>query len=139
VYRMPTKTTVYHGTSANFSPHHLESPCWVSTSIEVARTIIDYHEPFRNSNDEEYEDHEKGKRIIEFATTRPLRLLYVESKDTFFQIEDRFGFDMNYPEAMAEAVCRLGYDGWYIEDNYLEGDDTLLCDASVLRFVSVHL
>ena len=104
VYRMPAKTVVYHGTSVNFSPHNLESPCWVSTSIDVARTFITHHDPFQDDG-EEYEDHEKGKRIIEYATTRLLRLLYVESRDTFSQIEDRYGFDMNYPEEMAKAVC----------------------------------
>ncbi len=126
IYRMPAKTTVYHGTSASFSPYDIESPCWVSTSKAVAKWFVAY-------------DSGNEKRIIEYITTRTLRLLYVESRNTFKDIEDRFGFDMsNDPRSMAQSVCQLGYDGWYIEDNYIEGDDTLLCDASVLKFKCIH-
>ena len=29
---------------------------------------------------------------------------------------------------MAEELCRLGYEGWIIPNNYNPGDDILLCD-----------
>jgi len=36
---MPARTIVYHGTGRKFSPSYIESPCWVSTSIDVARIL----------------------------------------------------------------------------------------------------
>jgi hypothetical protein len=137
VFRMPRGTRVYHGTGASFASEHLESPCWVSTSFDVAKTFIDWHD-YRPDEDDEYSEDESGKRIIEYQTRRLVRLLYVEGRHTFDEITDRFGFDMDDPHEMAEVACRLGFDGWYIEANYREGDDTMLCDASDLAPVRVH-
>jgi hypothetical protein len=137
IYRMPRGTTVYHGTSNAFAPHHLDTPCWVSTAFDVAEHFSDWHGNDPDTDEDESEENQ-GKRIIEFKTNRMLRLLYVEGKHTFDDIGDTYGFSMDDPEEMAEAVCRLGYDGWYIESNYLEGDDTMLSDSSVLSFVKIH-
>lgn len=135
--RLPKGTTVYHGTGAAFEPHHIESPCWVSTSQAVAEWFVTYHDHYHNDDDDIDPEH-RGKRVIEFVTTKSLRLLDVEGRHTFDDIEDRFGFNMQSSEAMAESVCRLGYDGWHIENNYVDGDDTMICDCSVLRFVKLH-
>ena len=135
---MPRGTKVFHGTGATFSPSYLESPCWVSTSFEVAQHFMNWHDQEVVDDEDEDDPEHTGKRIIEYQTRRMLRLLYVEGRHTFQEIEDRFGYDMQDPHEMAEVACRLGYDGWYIESNYREGDDTMLCDAATLAFVRMH-
>jgi hypothetical protein len=120
-------TTVYHGTGARFSDtaEGLTSPCWVTTDLAVAKRFVDYHT-----------HSPKGKRrIIQFTTNRDLRLLYIKNKHSFDEYLEYNHISPYSSEEMAEGVCRLGWEGWYIKANYGPGgDDIMIGNSNALDY-----
>ena len=132
---LPAGTTVYHGTAAKFSnSESLESPCWVTTSIDVAKRFVDWHQ-----------HSPKGKRrILQYVTTRPLTLLKIE-RNTMNDLDEYHGVDTRDPHEMADGVLSIRskngnrFDGWVISGNYHDGDDIMLGDSGVLSFVKTKI
>jgi hypothetical protein len=121
-------TIVYHGTSAR-GFETLEGPAWVTTSISVADVFVwRYTGP--------------SPRVLMFQTTKPVKLMLIESQRDLFDAIIETGADpVSEMSEIAEAFAdHFGttYDGWIIPDNYPDGDDILLVDpGSVLEPIGV--
>lgn len=118
---LPAGTTVYHGTGSvdfNERVEFLDTPYWVSDSQSVAEWFAE-----RNGGAEDG----YRPRVIEYKTTEDLKLLLIHGRETFDAIEEQYGISMEDPDEMADAVCRMGYEGWTIPDNYADGADIVIC------------
>jgi len=71
--------------------------------------------------------------IIEYKTILK-GLLYVEGRHTFDQIENVLVSIMESPEERHLIYVRWDMMDGILESNYIEGDDTMICDSSALRF-----
>lgn len=109
-------TRLYHGTSAPEDFSIPRGPAWFSDATAVANRFQRWHEwsPSR-------------PRTLVFSVSESPELLLLQSRDDFDAFEDEHEELPNDPAEMAEAVCRAGYDGWIIPDNYPEGADIMLC------------
>lgn len=69
------------------------------------------------------------------ARTNIPNLARIKSSDDF-EVYARYDYRIGGgSEEMAEAICSAGWNGWYIEDNYPDGDDIMLCDTGWLEYV----
>lgn len=117
--RLPTQkltrgTQLYHGTSADEDFSIPNGPAWFSDAEAVAHNFQRWHTGPR-------------PRILQFWVADRPELLLIRSQTDFDAFEDEHEELPNDPAEMAETVCRAGYDGWIIPNNYPEGADILLC------------
>jgi hypothetical protein len=128
-FTLPAGTMVFHGTNSPDLQDNdpLTSPAWVTTEHKVAEYFMRWQE-WENPR----------HRVITYRTTRDLDLILIRGRTDFDLLEDQYGIATDSSEDMAAGVCRLDCDGWYIPDNYRPGDDIMLCDTSVLAYVSTQ-
>jgi hypothetical protein len=119
--RLPTRkldrgALLYHGTSAPADFAFPDGPAWFSDARAVADEFQSRHawSPSR-------------PRTLVFSVSESPELLLVNSRADFDAFEDEHEELPNDPVESAEVVCRAGYDGWIIPDNYPEGADIMIC------------
>jgi len=125
-------TVLYHGTRAadmfeegGFAPR---APAWFSTSRNVAENFVNWNEG-------------RCPRILVYRATRSIpKLVSIEDQHAMQQlvefIERQVGFDLtSSPADLADELCNIHFSGWYIPNNYPEGDDIMLCDTDALELV----
>ncbi len=106
-FTLPPNRFLYHGTDRDsFRPEkeELYPPAWFSMD---AQTANDYAK-WKRSGDQ------GTPRILEYRTTQSLKLLDATEP----KISELFDIIIgNYTsEDLANAICELDYDGWYIGD-----------------------
>ena len=121
-------TTVYHGTGEQFDERveDLETPGWVSDSIDVAREFTSWN----GGSD---------TRIIQYQTTSDMTLLLINGRDDLFDLEDQYGIEIDSPREMAEQICQQFHsDGWIIPNNYNSGADIMICNSRPLKYMGTE-
>ncbi len=120
--RLPTQklargARLYHGTSVDEDFSIPNGPAWFSDAEDVAEYFQTWHTGPR-------------PRILPFWVSDSPKLLLVHSDADFRAFEDEHDEELSGCGSgeMAEIVCRAGYDGWIIPNNYPEGADIMLCD-----------
>lgn len=125
---LPVGTLLYHGTdSKQWNPKttQIESPAWFSQSRSVAEEFSTWHDDSFN----------KAKPIVaEYHTTRPIELVVINNSADLERLREKYGIEEETPREMAEELSRH-IEGWIIPNNYIDGDDIMVCDATY----SVHL
>lgn len=114
---LPRGLRLYHGTSVNEDFSVPTGPAWFSDAKVVADRFKKWHNGPR-------------LRVLSFWVTDSPKLFLVRARADFDEFEEQHDEELNGcgSEEMAEAVCRVGYDGWIIPNNYPEGADVMLCD-----------
>jgi hypothetical protein len=120
-------TKVYHGTGAPDFDGHPWPPYWVTDSKIVAEYFAKGHA---------YEDAKPT--VYELKVTRSLNLAVLD-RNAFDDIEDRYGVTFDGPEDgddFIRVLRQLGFDGWYIGDNYPEGSDIMIAVPDAVTMVN---
>lgn len=120
-YTLSVGTTLFHGTDRDsFNPRedNLYEPAWLTVN---PRTALDYARYQRSG--------EMGQpRILEYKTVNPLNLLDVTRAPLSDLIDELLGSYIS--DEIADAVCAIGYDGWFIED-----EEIMVCNSDAIAFV----
>jgi hypothetical protein len=123
---LPAGTPIYHGTDQpasewNPSEDPIHAPAWFGLDAKVA---IDYAKYARSgSGGDPY--------YIECKTTAPLNLLDLGTIETGAIFQNLID---NYTTSdIATCVLRMGYDGWYIQD-----EEIMIGHEGDFEFVATH-
>jgi len=121
---------LYHGTDALFDEQSegLHGPVWVSSSITVAEHFARLPGGFGGV-----------KRIIKFRLAKRIELNDIHSPREMLEFAEEHGIGLYGVDDMKEGVESSGIAGWIIPNNYPDGDDILIADASVLEHVETHV
>lgn len=116
VINLPVGHVLYHGTEGDWNPSetHINGPAWFGDEdmAENYTTVMGHENP----------------AVLEYETTRPLRLLDV-SEGTLGGTELGALWDDDLdPRDMAYACMEAGYDGWYETDG-----EIMIYDTTSLR------
>ena len=113
---LPKGRRFWHGTSGDWdeTTEQLAPRIWVSDSYSVAAHFA------RRGNS-------SRPRVALYRATEPIpNLLTITSKDVWSFIEDEYALDVDCTEDMIASVEHLGYNGWWVPNNYPDGDDIYL-------------
>lgn len=119
-------TVLWHGTNAGVGFRELRGPAWVSDSRAVARTFATSY----TNRDGEL------SRVTKYVVDVPFSLpTYDAHGGSTISFEEWLAWLTNEPDLdlssgsneIAETVCARGLDGWRIIDNYMPGDDIMIC------------
>ncbi len=111
---------LFHGTNSETIYEFPEPPAWFSSSFSVAKYFANFHV-------------QDGKpRVHLFRVRRRIpKLLLIEKagqyEDLMEKMVEETGERTEDPRDLARHLCRKGYNGWIIPDNYTDGDDIVLC------------
>ena len=136
-YTLPAGTYLYHGLTAEYiDPDDFEAPLWVSTAQEVA----EWFRSGRTDHLKQYKEYSSDEiDLYLFKTTQDIDLWAIYSRnelDDFSNYFDVYVAGNRYDiEEVTDVLLNLGFDGWYIPNNYSNGDDILLADISTLDFI----
>ena len=120
-------TLVYHGTdNDDFDEEYasLDGPAWVSTSEAVARNFVLNRSGWGGV-----------KRIITYELGEDVSLPVIRSQRAMAQFAEDNGISLNGVEEIRDSLLRSELPGWWIPNNYPDGDDILLKDTSILDHV----
>jgi len=112
---------LYHGTNSETIFEFPEMPAWFSSSFSVAQYFANFHV-------------QEGKpRIHLFRVEKKIpKLLLIDSKvewdDLMEKMVEELGEHSEDPRDLGRFICRKGYNGWIIPNNYPDGDDIMLCE-----------
>jgi GNAT superfamily N-acetyltransferase len=105
---LPAGTRLFHGTDARSSFKMLAGPAWLTESIDTAQLWVGWKEAGGGGK----------RRILEYETTRDLKLVNVTARSQWQNLGDLL---MDDPEpciwTLADRVKEEGYDGWWIRDS----------------------
>ena len=135
IVRSPLKKgqRVYHATSSPEDFDMIYGPGWVSDNKKAVEFFSTWHG---------HSDDERRPRIMTFEVVERQKLVFIKDdqawQDMLGWIEERFGEEVLDTGEIADTLCRVGFDGWHIVDNYSPGSDTMLCHPErFLRLVEV--
>jgi GNAT superfamily N-acetyltransferase/RNA:NAD 2'-phosphotransferase (TPT1/KptA family) len=124
---LPAGTILYHGTDASqWKPQQeqIESPAWFSQSRSVA-------EQFSTWNGD------KKPVVAEYRTTQPIELVVIHNRRDLDSLCEKYQvFEEGSTRDMADELSNY-IEGWIIPNNYPDGDDIMIGDASNLEFVQM--
>lgn len=109
-------TRLYHGTQAEDTFGVPTGAAWFSNDREVAQHFADWKNEFGGR-----------PRVKSYRVARAASLVRFADRDDLEKWFERRGARPGDSEGMAYDVCRAGYDGWIVPDNYPTGDDIMLC------------
>jgi len=136
---MPAGTRVYHGTNTEWdetteTPRGPSGPVWVTNARSIAQW-------FANTYVSDYHGQRGTPRVIEYVTTRPLRMFHMTPL-RLSRLEGLCGFergqgDLHY---MADEIVSRGFDGWIGTNGDYDwggetGKDIMIADGTLLRYV----
>lgn len=131
---------LWHGTAKAYGFATLSRPAWVSDSHVVASNFARWR----------LDDDRGVSRVMRYVVARPFTLptmsgrsnealglwiqRVVDNRPPAGDEDDLYyeGYEEHEIDAMAAFVCRAGFHGWRITDNYGPGDDILLCKPDLL-------
>lgn len=128
---LPAGTLLYHGTdNDNFSEaaDQLEGPAWVSRSLEVAKRFATRSGGWGGT-----------PRVVVYRTTDDLLLPVVTGLPELDELAEEFHLGLTGVEEMRESIQLSGLPGWWIPNNYPDGDDILLSQTHALEYMGNHI
>lgn len=129
--KLPKGTFVYHGTdNDDFDDEYdpLDGPAWVTTSESVAQNFV------RNRS-----NWGGTKRIIKYRLAEDVYLPLIQSRYEMTELAEEHGICLDGVEEIRDSIMMSELSGWWIPNNYPDGDDILLKDTSLLDHVSTTL
>ena len=127
---------LWHGTARAHGIDDLQRPSWVSNSHAVASDFARWR----------LDDDRGVSRVLKYMVVQHFALPSMSSRsleplglwvsrlidnrppDDETDDPDYYnGYEEHEIDGMAEAVCRAGFHGWRIINNYSLGDDIMLC------------
>lgn len=120
-HTLSARTTLYHGTNAEFDPDddELMAPAWFSTSVSVAKHFA------------------RGGRIYRYQVINPISLPVIKTRADRARFFERFDLDDGGAEDIADSMKPSGLPGWIIPDNYPDGDDIMLVKLGNIQRIDV--
>lgn len=117
LFTLSTGDVLYHGTGGEDDFDIPDGPAWFSTDRRVAESFSDWHEGY-------------NPRIKTYEVASPVELVLFHDRvdiSEFFEENGLWDHENYGAGELAEELCKLGFDGWIIPNNYNPGDDILIC------------
>jgi hypothetical protein len=128
--RLPAGTILYHGTDCpDYDEEHdrLDGPAWVTSSKTVAEHFA--RRPGWGGT----------SRVITFELEESVDLPELNTRQDRDDLEEQHNIRFDSAEDMRDSVQMAGIAGWIAPANYPDGDDIMLADTSVLKYLHTEV